>query len=101
MVSPMVTTTEPAAWRARRPVSKVTLRLPKLPLSMTAVAVVTPSSGSNSAETGLVVGADMCPSLFSSHRRPADLRLLLRPVPQGYCRLRPGRPVLDRSPRDL
>src|SRR5215218_8185350 len=64
MVSPMVTTTEPAAWRASRPVSKVTLRLPKLPLSMTAVAVVTPSSGSNSAETGLVVGADMSPSLF-------------------------------------
>jgi hypothetical protein len=43
MVSPWVTTTEPAACLARRPVSNVTLRLPKLPLSMTAVAVVTPS----------------------------------------------------------
>src|SRR3954470_9727844 len=59
-------------------------RLPKLPLSMTAVAVVTPSSGSNSAAMlPVVVGADMCPSLFSSHRRRADLRLLLRPGPRG------------------
>src|SRR3954462_8287138 len=41
------------------------LRLPKAPLSMTAVAVVTPSSGSNSAAVLLlwVVGADTCPSL--------------------------------------
>src|ERR671913_1982225 len=61
MVSPWVTTTEPAACLARRPVSKVTERLPKLPLSMTAVAVVTPSSASNSA---VMVGADTCPSLF-------------------------------------
>src|SRR3954470_21478716 len=54
-------------------------RLPKLPLSMTAVAVVTPSSGSNSAAMlPVVVGADMCPSLFSSQRHRADLRLLLR-----------------------
>jgi hypothetical protein len=38
---------------------------------------VTPSSGSNSAVTlPVVVGADMCPSLFSSHRPRADLRLL-------------------------
>src|SRR3954464_13665156 len=41
------------------------LRLAKLPLSMTAVAVVTPSSGSYSAAVLLlwVVGADTCPSL--------------------------------------
>src|SRR3954454_14204206 len=41
------------------------LRLPKLPLSMTAVAVVTPSSGSKSTDALLfwVVGADTCPSL--------------------------------------
>src|SRR6476619_4699240 len=45
---------------------------------MTAVAVVTPTSGSNSAAMAPVVGADMCPSLFSSHRHRADLRLLLR-----------------------
>src|SRR5215218_2495479 len=65
MVSPMVTVTEPAAWRASRPVSKVMLRLPKEPLSMTAVAVVTPSSGSNSAAVLLLwVGADTCPSLL-------------------------------------
>src|SRR3954453_4780138 len=41
------------------------LRLPKLPLSMTAVAVVTPSSGAKSTDALLfwVVGADTCPSL--------------------------------------
>src|SRR3954453_11077584 len=41
------------------------LRLPKLPLSMTAVAVVTPSSGAKSTVVLLfwVVGADTCPSL--------------------------------------
>ena len=74
MVSSWVTTTEPAAWRASRPVSKVMVRVPKLPLSMTAVAVVTPSSGSKSAVTAVVVGADMCPSLFvvaSASCRPA------------------------------
>jgi len=65
MVSPVVTTTEPAACRASRPVSKVTVRLPKLPLSMTAVAVVTPSSGSNSAAGVFwVVGADTVSSSY-------------------------------------
>jgi hypothetical protein len=37
---------------------------------------VTPTSGSNSAVVAPVVGADMCPSLSSSHRPRADLRLL-------------------------
>src|SRR5215213_6668694 len=68
-------------------------RLPKLPLSMTAVAVVTPSSASNSA---VMVGADTCPSLFfvasASCRSATPLT--------ASCRLRPGRPVLDRSPRE-
>src|SRR4051794_15090400 len=58
------------------------LRLPKLPLSMTAVAVVTPSSGSNSAAVLLfwVVGADTCPSLFVA-RGPRG------PCPSDPCAL--------------
>src|SRR4051794_33078837 len=58
------------------------LRLPKAPLSMTAVAVVTPSSGSNSAAVLLfwVVGADTCPSLFVA-RGPRG------PCPSDPCAL--------------
>src|SRR6202022_3442713 len=37
-------TTEPAAWCASRPVSRRMVRVPKLPLSMTAVDSNTPSS---------------------------------------------------------
>src|SRR4051812_35743022 len=100
MVSPMVTTTEPAAWRASRPVSKVTLRLPKLPLSMTAVAVVTPSSGSNSAVMlPVVVGADTCPSLCSSHRASCRGATSSWVAAVHAVRGGRGRPVFDRSPR--
>src|SRR3954471_1395738 len=78
------------------------LRLPKLPLSMTAVAVVTPSSGSNSAAVLLlwVVGADTCPSLVVAggpRDRPA-LSSLWRSTPtcSGATGLRsklPGTPI--------
>jgi hypothetical protein len=77
----------------------VTVRLPKLPLSMTAVAVVTPSSGSNSALIApVVVGADTCPSLFAAAGPVAGLRSPL--VATGRL-LRPERPVFDRSPREV
>src|SRR4051794_29297423 len=56
----MVATTEPAACLARRPVSKVTVREPRAPLSITAVAVKTPSSASKSVVS--VVGADIVSS---------------------------------------
>src|SRR3954452_4159086 len=103
MVSPWVTTTEPAACLARRPVSKVMERLPKLPLSMTAVAGVTPSSGSNSAVVGrVVVGADMCPSLFFVAAASCRSATPLTASPcDNAAVVRPGRPVLDRSPREL
>src|SRR5689334_15303010 len=75
------------------------LRLPKLPLSMTAVAVVTPSSGSNSAAVLLfwVVGADTCPSLVVARgpRGRRALSSLRRSTPTD-----PVRPVFDRSARE-
>src|SRR3954470_22380989 len=88
VVSPMVATTEPAACLARRPVSKVMVREPRAPLSITAVAVKTPSSASKSVS---VVGADIVSSSYVAYGDvlfAAELR-----------RRRPGRPVFDRSPR--
>src|SRR4051812_19474143 len=82
---------------------------------MTAVAVVTPSSGSNSAATPVVetvglpwvVGADTCPSLFVARGPRGPLPsdsvrslLLWRPAWTVRRHLRPGRPVFDRSPRE-
>src|SRR4051794_12936477 len=72
---------------------------------MTAVAVVTPSSGSNSAATPVVeavglpwvVGADTCPSLFVAAGR-RDRRALSPLV--ATLRQVPGRPVFDRSSRE-
>src|SRR3954471_5874224 len=72
---------------------------------MTAVAVVTPSSGSNSAATPVVeavglpwvVGADTCPSLFVAPGR-RDRRALSPLV--ATLRQVPGRPVFDRSSRE-
>src|SRR3954463_339339 len=61
----MVATTEPAACLARRPVSKVTVREPRAPLSITAVAVKTPSSASKSV--GSVVGADIVSSSYVAY----------------------------------
>src|SRR3954467_2176698 len=81
------------------------LRLPKLPLSMTAVAVVTPSSGSNSAAVLLlwVVGADTCPSLFVARgprgRLPSDP--VRSPLVAIHAVAGPVRPVFDRSPREV
>ncbi len=60
VVSPIVATTEPAACRASRPVSKVMVREPWAPLSMTAEAVKTPSSASWSNVS--VLGADIVSS---------------------------------------
>src|SRR4051812_15006168 len=71
---------------------------------MTAVAVVTPSSGSNSAAVLLlwVVGADTCPSLFVAPGRRDRRALSSCGDPRGRVRrrLHPGRPVFDRSPRE-
>src|SRR5215213_5053028 len=64
VVSPMVATTEPAACLARRPVSKLTVRVPSGPLSITAVAVKTPSSASKSVS---VVGADIVSSSYVAY----------------------------------
>src|SRR3954451_20611095 len=61
----MVATTEPAACLARRPVSKVTVREPRAPLSITAEAVKTPSSKSLSVVS--VVGADIVSSSYVAY----------------------------------
>src|SRR4051812_7016364 len=65
VVSPIVATTEPAACLASRPVSKVMVREPRAPLSITAVAVNTPSSASKSVVS--VVGADIVSSSYVAY----------------------------------
>src|SRR4051794_22695945 len=61
----MVATTEPAACLASRPVSKVMVREPRAPLSITAEAVKTPSSKSLSVVS--VVGADIVSSSYVAY----------------------------------
>src|SRR5919206_4871900 len=68
---------------------------------MTAVAVVTPSSGSNSAAMlpPCVLGADTGVLLSSSHAAPWPSCALL--LWRALACFDPGRPVFDRSPRAL